>query len=199
MRKFLFILLFSFTNVTAQNCVFSGKIIDATTNEPIAYASIYIASIAKGVMTNDAGEFKIDVPCNNYQAKIQYIGYESLTIPIPPTTKTNQTILLKQKAFEMKEFTVNAKAEDPAFNIMRKAIVLAEYYKKQIKEYDCTIYMKEYFVVDKIPEIARLFADKEDLQEMKAGAISEILMEYHYVLSFTRLFLKVLFTITLQK
>ncbi|PIZ06240.1 MAG: hypothetical protein COY57_03065, partial [Flavobacteriales bacterium CG_4_10_14_0_8_um_filter_32_5] len=148
--------------------------------EPIAYASIYIASIAKGVMTNDAGEFKIDVPCNNYQAKVQYIGYETLTLSIPSSTKTNQTILLKQKTFEIKEFTVNAKAEDPAYNIMRKAIVLAEYYKKQIKEYDCTIYMKEYFVVDKIPEIARLFADKEDLKEMKAGAISEILMEYHY-------------------
>jgi len=177
---FFLILIFSFTNVTAQNCVFSGEIIDATTNEPIAYASIYIASIAKGVMTNDAGEFKIDVPCNNYQAKVQYIGYETLTLSIPSSTKTNQTILLKQKTFEIKEFTVNAKAEDPAYNIMRKAIVLAEYYKKQIKEYDCTIYMKEYFVVDKIPEIARLFADKEDLKEMKAGAISEILMEYHY-------------------
>ncbi|PKP47672.1 MAG: hypothetical protein CVT95_05380, partial [Bacteroidetes bacterium HGW-Bacteroidetes-12] len=177
----LFLSLFFFTSfLFTQNCVFSGKIIDATTNEPIAYASIYIASIAKGVMTNDAGEFKLEMPCSNYQAKVQYLGYETVTLSIPATEKTNQTILLKQQAFAIKEFTISAKAEDPAYNIMRKAIALAEYYKKQIKQYDCNIYMKEYFVVDKIPDIAKLFAEKEDLEAMKAGNISEILMEYHY-------------------
>lgn len=175
--SFLFIIS---SNATAQNCTFSGKILDASTNEPIAYASIYIASIAKGVMTNDAGEFKLDVPCATYQAKVQYLGYETVTLSIPAASKNNQTILLKQQSFAIKEFTVNAKAEDPAYNIMRKAIVLAEYYKKQIKQYDCAIYMKEYFVVDKIPEIAKMFAEKEDLDAMKAGNISEILMEYHY-------------------
>lgn len=177
----LFIIFLFFTSfLFTQNCIFSGKILDATTNEPIAYASIYIASIAKGVMTNDAGEFKIEVPCANYQAKVQYLGYETVTLSIPATTKINQTVLLKQQAFAIKEFTVSAKSEDPAYNIMRKAIVLAEYYKKQIKEYDCNIYMKEYFVVDKIPDIAKLFAEKEDLEAMKAGNISEMLMEYHY-------------------
>ena len=177
--SFLLLLLILTSFGFSQTCTFSGTIEDAKGN-PIPYSSIYFPKLVTGKMTNMDGKYKIDLPCDSYKIKIQCLGFETQIIEINVSSNLEKTIVLRSKSFEIKEFTVNASDEDPAYNVMRKAVVMAKYYKKQIKEYDCNIYVRNYYTVDNIPGLAKLFAEKEDLTDLKAGDISETLLKYSY-------------------
>jgi hypothetical protein len=172
----LFILLITAYVTQAQQCVYSGVLKDKQSNEPIPYASIYVSAIGKGVMTNAEGEYRIELPCAQHKAKVQSLGYETLFV----TLEKEQIIFLSVQSNIMAEVTVSAKAEDPAYYIMRKAIILSEYYKKQIVNYQCDIYLKEFSVIDKTPDILKLFATKEDIEEIKTGSMSEIYLNYSF-------------------
>lgn len=172
----LFILLITAYVTQAQQCLYSGVLKDKQTNEPIPYASVYISSASKGVMTNAEGEYRIELPCGEHKAKIQSLAYETLFI----TLEKEQIIFLSVQSNIMAEVTVSAKAEDPAYYIMRKAIILSEYYKKQIAKYECDIYLKELSVIDKTPDILKLFATKENIEEIKTGSMSEVYLNYSF-------------------
>lgn len=171
--------LFTFLLSSQENCNYHGVIKDEITNEPLPYISIYIQSVSKSYMTNEDGEFNFELPCGKYEAKIQSLGHATLTYYFSEEDRKS-IILLKSNSNELPEFVVDANAEDPAFYIMRKAIVMSEFYKKQILEYSCDIYLKEVFDVGKTPEILKLFTTKEDIDEIKAGSLSETYLSYSF-------------------
>lgn len=182
MKKFIVLvnLVFINTFLFSQECGFSGVIQDQK-GTPIPYGSIYIAKIGTGNIANAEGKFQLRIPCGSYQIKLQCLGYETKTINIDASVnKENQIIVLQPKSFQIREVTINAKEEDPAYNIMRKAIVMAEYYKKQIKDYSCNVYVKSFYMVDKVPGLMKLFTEDEELDDIKTGNISETLLSYSY-------------------
>lgn len=82
--KFLVFLFFSLLAIysSADNSKVTGKVSDATNNEPLEYASVAVykttdGSLVTGVITSHSGDFKIDnlIP-GNYFIKIQFLGYE---------------------------------------------------------------------------------------------------------------------------
>ncbi|PCJ00833.1 MAG: hypothetical protein COB15_01815 [Flavobacteriales bacterium] len=164
----------------AQTCTFSGAIENAK-GEPIPYSSIYISKLATGKMANMNGKYRMNLPCGAYKIKVQCLGYETKFITID-ASKSNSTkiIVLSAKSFAIKEVTVNASDEDPAYNVMRKAVVMAKYYKKQIQEYDAKIYIRFFYFADNVPKLAKLFANEKDLKEFAAGDLSETLIQYNY-------------------
>jgi iron complex outermembrane receptor protein len=57
MRILLNVLLFlAITNLYAQNSI-KGTVTDATTNQGIPYANIYLSELEKGTYTNENGDF----------------------------------------------------------------------------------------------------------------------------------------------
>ncbi len=184
MKKIIFLnILIFITGVSfsqPSTCTFSGTIQDKK-GEPIPYSSIYFPKLATGKMTNMEGKYKINLPCGKYKIKVQCLGYQTTLMEIDATSPNSEKIIvLKSKSFEIREVTVNASDEDPAYNIMRKAVVMAKYYKKQIREYDCNIYVRNFYTVDNVPGLAKLFAEKEELDEIKAGDVTETLLKYSY-------------------
>jgi hypothetical protein len=75
---------------------------------------------------------------------------------------------------------VDPNSEDPAYNIIRKATAMAQYYKKQINAYEATLYLRNFFDVSNLPWIARKFAEEDELADLKAGDIEETVVEYSY-------------------
>jgi hypothetical protein len=161
-------------------CTFSG-IIQNSNGEPIPYGTIYIPKLATGKMANMEGKYKMSLPCNKYKIKVQCLGYETKFLNIDASKiNSKKTITLAATSFSIQGVTVNASDEDPAYNVMRKAVVMAKYYKKQIKEYDAKIYIRYFFVADNIPKIAKLFAEENDIKQMEAGDMAETLIQYNY-------------------
>jgi len=59
----------------------SGKVIDAWTNAPLAYATVAIKGKANGATTNENGQFSIRCSAND-QLVIQYLGYHAQTFSL---------------------------------------------------------------------------------------------------------------------
>jgi len=70
----------------SQSCELTGKVLDKTSHEPIAYANISLysekdSSLIAGSITDDNGMFLIDnMKTGKYQLKMSFIGYQSMVI-----------------------------------------------------------------------------------------------------------------------
>ncbi len=85
MKQFsLLFFLFLTINTFAQSEI-GGRIFDATSNEPLEYASVAVyqvndSALVTGAITNRSGNFKIDkLKPGRYYIQAQFLGYESKT------------------------------------------------------------------------------------------------------------------------
>ena len=185
MKKILAVHIALFLIITSSyaqtnTCTFSGTIQNAN-GEPIPYGTIYIPKLTTGKMANMDGKYKMSLPCGKYKIKVQCLGYETKFLNIDASNiNSKKTITLSTTSFSIQGVTVNASDEDPAYNVMRKAVVMAKYYKKQIKKYSAKIYIRYFFVADNIPKFAKLFAEENDIKQMEAGDMAETLIQYSY-------------------
>ena len=88
MKKVIFnLLIFAPVSMFALgNFEISGKVIDIMTNQPLFECHVYLND-NYGVLTDDNGLFKLEVPAGSENEKlhISYVGYQTYTIPIKET------------------------------------------------------------------------------------------------------------------
>jgi iron complex outermembrane recepter protein len=81
MRPILFVFSFLlFTSAFAQQSqfVFEGVVTDAATHEPIIGATVYLADLKKGGVTDENGQFRVEnLPRGKFLLEVKYIGYAS--------------------------------------------------------------------------------------------------------------------------
>lgn len=91
-----------------------GVVIDATTSQPVSYASVSLAQSAdnkevNGATTDDKGQFTItDVADGNYKILVYFVGYVTDTIPNVVISKSNRSITIP--AIKLKNTSANLKA-----------------------------------------------------------------------------------------
>ena len=101
-------LLFLFTGLVSAQNIITGTLLDAQTNSPISFASVYIPQLEKGRTTDELGTFEItDLPSGNYKIIVSFVGYKtySETITIPLEKPLN--ISLAPTAIEIEEVIVS--------------------------------------------------------------------------------------------
>ncbi|SOD13918.1 SusC/RagA family TonB-linked outer membrane protein [Pedobacter xixiisoli] len=59
-----------------------GKVVDAQTKEPLAGVLVKVKSPPMSVVTNDKGEFELNLPNGRYELTIQYLGYAVLEVDL---------------------------------------------------------------------------------------------------------------------
>ena len=156
LKQFQFVLLmlsaiFFSTGLSAQ--VISGKI-TGEKNDPIPYATIFVAETREGTISNSDGNYHIQLEKGTYHFTVRSLGYiqEQLEVKIN-TDSTNLNIKLKKQTFELQEVKVFPGKEDPAWYIMRKAIAKAPYYRQKVKHYEADMYIKANFFFSSIPSV----------------------------------------------
>ncbi|WP_445956839.1 carboxypeptidase-like regulatory domain-containing protein [Yeosuana sp.] len=82
---------------------FKGRVLDAKTNDPLAYADINISETNIGTITNNEGKFSLKVPVNYLDKTIiiSLLGYKKIEIPISELKKENIKILLYASLTEL--------------------------------------------------------------------------------------------------
>ncbi len=107
MKYLLAVVLIALTVTTyAHNNSIQGVVIDARSQEPLAFCTIVLKGTNIGAQTDDAGRFEIQIPESqkNGSLIVGYVGYESDTLVLKG--KVFYTISLKPKAGSLNEVVV---------------------------------------------------------------------------------------------
>ncbi|CAG4994692.1 hypothetical protein DYBT9275_01446 [Dyadobacter sp. CECT 9275] len=87
-----------------------GTVRDADTGIPLAGASLRLASLESGIMSDVSGSFRFDgLPVGRYVLTVSYVGYEKLVIPeilLESGKESIQDIRLSRAANQLAEATV---------------------------------------------------------------------------------------------
>jgi hypothetical protein len=117
---FLFTIFFS---AKAQYEI-SGKIIDAETNESLAFANITFNNIKnKGIISDIDGNFKYNSENPVNKINVSYLGYKDISVE--SLSKNYMVIKLQPSLAELNEVVVT-NGENPALRIIRKVIANRE-------------------------------------------------------------------------
>jgi len=163
----LFVLCILFSNLYNQSSAqgIRGKI-SSVDGKPVSFANIYIENLSKGTTSNIDGKYELKLPTGTHEITYQYLGYQTQkhTIAIESNYE-DKDIVLQRQQYEIPEVVVYADNEDPAYHIMRKAISMAQYYKNQVRSYECRVYLKGTGVVEDIPALLKNRMKKEGIEE----------------------------------
>ena len=107
MRKLFFILMAVLTctlGIHAQTNTFSGKVLDASTNEPLIGVTVAPIGGGQGTATDIDGKFTIRVPQNVTKARFTYVGYNPATVDL----RKEMTVYLQSTDVQLDEMVVVA-------------------------------------------------------------------------------------------
>ena len=102
------------TRGNAPKVTVSGKIIEATTKQPLEYATLVLTHVKSkklfGGVTNLKGEFNVQVPKGMYALKVEFIGFKTKKLPNKQLIANTSlgTILLSEDATTLEEVEVIA-------------------------------------------------------------------------------------------
>ncbi len=107
------IILCSSSQALSQKIELKGKVIDFDTRAPLPGVSVFIPSIHKGTVTNNAGMFSFLLEVDSYDMVLSYTGYRTLTQPLYILDSNHITVVLKRKPpDELPEVTIESRKKD---------------------------------------------------------------------------------------
>ncbi|MBS1657112.1 MAG: carboxypeptidase-like regulatory domain-containing protein, partial [Bacteroidetes bacterium] len=166
-----------------QAAVIKGRVTDER-QQPLAYATVYLKNTSIGTTSNEDGYYSLEAPAGSYEIVFQYIGYGKFSERI---TLENEPLIinaiLQLESVSLKEVTVTAGTEDPAYAIIRQAQKKRKYYLNQVKAYSCNVYIKGIQGLDRIPEkIFGMSLKKQGIDSSMLGIIylSESESQYNF-------------------
>ena len=178
----LFVILFAImSGVTAHAATISGTIKEKN-GSVLAFSSLLVKGTTQGVSANIKGEYSVQLEPGEYTLVCQYIGHVSVEKKIK-VGKTDQKIdfELEEQKYNLKEVTVTSGAEDPAYAIIRKAIEKREVHLKEIKAFQCDVYIKGQLQLRDFPRSfmgRKIDFEDGDSSKKKMILLSETIAKY---------------------
>ncbi len=139
----LFILVLTLQpQINAQLLSIRGKIQDKGNRTPLSFANIRVAGTTLGTSSNSAGEFELKLEAGKYTLIASYIGYIADTLSVELNKEISDLkIVLRPTEIYLPEVVVKP-GENPALEIIRKAIEKRKEREKQINNYEFESFAK---------------------------------------------------------
>lgn len=109
--KYLFISFFISCYAFAQTGIVTGKVIEADTNEALAFASVIVKGTDKGVTTDFEGKYTLNLPEGTYNLAFSFLGFDTKEISdIKVTTNhvSNLDVTLKAAGISIETIVISA-------------------------------------------------------------------------------------------
>lgn len=104
----LYLILLSLASATSQSSrEITGRVLNATTKEPVAYANVYNKTLEKGTISNLDGYFRVPVRDERDSVMIIYVGYQTQRIALG--SQDHYTIYLEESIQLLNEIVVRPK------------------------------------------------------------------------------------------
>jgi hypothetical protein len=132
--KIILTLIIVSQNLSAQqHYVLRGSVRDTVTQEPLSAANVRVLGTSKGTITNSAGDYSLSLTEGEYTIIVSYLGYFPDTLTVLLDSAITHDVTLKPSPIQMPEMLVLA--EDPAIEIIRKAIANKRKWMGKLKSY----------------------------------------------------------------
>ncbi|HTX17740.1 MAG TPA: DUF5686 family protein [Bacteroidota bacterium] len=119
----------------------SGIVVDASSDRPLPAATVRVDGPSnKGTICNDAGKFQISLPSGKYNLIVSFLGYRSDTLRVSEDAFRGLRCALQPEAIRMPEVIVTD--EDPAVEIIRRAIESKPKWLGALKTFQCEAYSR---------------------------------------------------------
>jgi hypothetical protein len=153
MLRFLFLGLFIlFSSVSFGQYILKGKVTDAETGDPIAFASVFLQGKTSGITTDFEGNYLLKVSSIGDSLSVSYLGYTTQSKVLAKTPEQTLNFQLWPVAFELGTFVFEA-GENPAFEVIRQAVAKREEYdKRKLDAYQSKNYTKIEIDIDNLSE-----------------------------------------------
>jgi hypothetical protein len=164
----------------AQGFVVKGFVEEKETGQPLAFANIRVGDTNKGTSSNKNGGFEIKLPQGTYKFITSYIGYISDTTEIKvPGNIPDVKISLAKTNVNLEEIVIRP-GENPALEIIRKAIERKKRRNEGLHSYEFEAYTKGLIRTEKDMEagnnsvsIGLGSSDENDTTELQIAGIIE--------------------------
>lgn len=134
------LLLFSVVN----SCLFAftvrGVITDAS-GTPLPYANIYVKGTSDGTSANVKGEYVLELKAGKYEIVFRHIGFQQKVEVIDVVRDMVINVVLQVQQYEIRDVVINA-SDDPANEVIRRAIARRKYFLEAVESYSCDAYVK---------------------------------------------------------
>lgn len=140
---FLSILFFYHSVSFTQNDFFvRGNVADADNNLPLSFANIRVSKTSLGTSANQEGKYELKLPEGNYSLIVSYIGFVSDTVFLKlDADKNDVNFTLYQTNVDLPEIVI-LPGENPALEIIRKAIFKKNERNLKLTDYEFESYTK---------------------------------------------------------
>lgn len=129
--------------------------------EPIPYANVYVEEQMHGTASDGNGRFLLHLSPGTYTVTFRAVGFKPQTKAISIGEKeVKVAVSLDAAVYELKEFVVSNK-DNPANQIMRKAISNGQLYIGRLGGYSSNVYFKSNLKINKLSSIIKWIAPKD--------------------------------------
>lgn len=147
-RSSLLLIFFSPFIAAAQALyTISGIAVDASNNKPLRAATIRVAGVSnKGSIANERGLFRLILPSGTYTLVVSYLGYRSDSIRVSTANPNEIRAALQPEEIRMPEVVITD--EDPAIEIIRRAIESKPKWMGKLRTFQCEAYSRNTITFD---------------------------------------------------
>jgi hypothetical protein len=131
-----------YDNLFSQTFTLSGRITDEQSGEALPYANVRVINTTLGTAANTNGDYELKLASGNYSLVASYIGYYSDTIKIDLMSNTNGLDFTLRKTEILLPEIVIKPGENPALEIIRKAIGKKKERNAKLNTYEFEAYTK---------------------------------------------------------
>ncbi len=143
---FLIVLSHSSILFSQQTFTVSGRVVDSETNQPLPAASIRIDGTMKGTITTADGTFRFSLTSAEYKFIFSFVGYQADSQKVVLDKDIILRIQLKPVGVQLPE--VVTIAEDPAIEIIRKAIANKRKWMDLLRTYEFQAFTRQTLLKD---------------------------------------------------
>ncbi|MDX5447302.1 MAG: carboxypeptidase-like regulatory domain-containing protein [Bacteroidota bacterium] len=116
---FLSFLFLSLSGMGQSYRTVTGKVMDGTTGEGLPYAVILESGTGRSTITNESGEFQMNILLSTDTLRISYLGYRSKKVPIADPTEPLRIELTEEKQV-LNEVMVTPPSSEVLIDLLRR-------------------------------------------------------------------------------
>ncbi|WPR76901.1 DUF5686 and carboxypeptidase-like regulatory domain-containing protein [Algoriphagus sp. NG3] len=164
-RKYFSLFLVLICTQSFAQYVVKGKVTDSATGDPIPFASVLLKGTTIGISTDFEGNYTLEAKSLTDSISVNYLGYITGLKALRQVVEQTVNFQLKPSDFEMEAFEFQA-GENPAFEVIRKAVDRKKYFdKRELSAYQTKNYTKIEIDIDHVSEE---FTQRKTVQKVTA-------------------------------